>query len=587
MTSLSNNTRRKIIPALLIVAFVLLSAISLHYIIKMQGHARVINYTGIVRGATQQLVKQELRHIPDDPLIKHLDGIIYELSNGKGQNGLVVLDDANYQNLLHELQDQWETIKTEIQKVRNGSDTGRLFELSENYFVLANQTVSASEEYSEKVLHRIWAWLIGLNVVFISLVILFYTLSSRQRKLSQDLLAAENASKEKSEFLSRMSHEIRTPMNGIIGMTQIAKMSLGNREKLEDCLNKLDMSSRFLLALINDILDMARIESGKVELVDKQFNLPQMLDNIEIMFAQRAADNHIDFKLIKKGLTGQALVGDELRITQIIINIVSNAVKFTPSGGKIIFEIHQTPVAPSHVNLDFIVSDTGVGMSEEFMKHMFEPFEQEKQSVMQYGGTGLGLAICQNLVKMMRGTMTVKSQTGKGSIFSVRLTLKQMEHKNPAILSNIKETDGKPVNLEGRRILIAEDNEINAEIVMAMLETTGAVMDHVWTGQEAVDKFSSSPGGFYSLVLMDVQMPEMDGLEATRIIRDLSREDARTIPIIALTANAFRNDMEIAFQSGMNNYLSKPIDSEKLIRIVLSSLGKKADYAPYQGNNMN
>lgn len=162
-----------------------------------------------------------------------------------------------------------------------------------------------------------------------------------------------------------------------------------------------------------------------------------------------------------------------------------------------------------------------------------------------------------------------------------------MEHEHTAILSNVKKTDGKPVNLEGCRILIAEDNEINAEIVMAMLETTGAVMDHVWTGQEAVDKFSSSPGGFYSLVLMDVQMPEMDGLEATRIIRDLSREDAKTTPIIALTANAFRNDMETALQSGMNDYLSKPIDSEKLIRIVLSSLGKKADYASYQGNNMN
>lgn len=370
-------------------------------------------------------------------LWNRLDGIIYELSDGKGHNGLVVLDDADYRNLLHELQGQWEILKSEIHKVRNGANSGRLSELSENYFVLANQTVSAAEEYSEKVLRRTWARVIGLNIVFISLVILFYTLSSRQGKLSRDLLAAENASKEKSDFLSRVSHEIRTPMNGIIGMTQIAKMSIGNREKPGDSLNKLDMSSRFLPALINDIPDMARIESGKVELVEKKFNLLQLLDNIEIMFTQRAADNNIDFDSIKMGLTGQALIGDERRITRIIINIVSNAIKFTPAGGKIIFEIHQTPVDSSHINLQFAVSDTGVGMSEEFMKHMSEPFEQEKQSIMQYSstGTGSGLAIRRNLLKMMNGTMTVKSRTGEGSTFTVCLTLEQSANENPVIVS--------------------------------------------------------------------------------------------------------------------------------------------------------
>ena len=474
------------------------------------------------------------------------------------------------------MQNHWKTIKSEIYHVRKGGDTQKLYDLSEKLFDVANQAVTASEEYSEKIVYRTWGWLIGLNIAFAILVLLVYLLSSRQKKLSQDLQYAENASKEKSEFLSKMSHEIRTPMNGIIGMTKIARMSLENREKLEDSLNKLDMSSQFLLALINDILDMARIESGKVELVEKEFNLLQMLDNIEIMFAQRAADKNIDFRLIKRGLTGQALIGDELRITQIIINIVSNAIKFTPSGGEIILEVRQTPTDTSrYVNLEFIVSDTGIGMSEEFMKHMFEPFEQEKQTVRQYGGTGLGLAICQNLVKMMHGTMSVNSLPGKGSTFTVRLGLEQMDHENPVIMSESESTDGKPVQLKGCRILIAEDNEINAEIVMAMLETTEVIMDHVWTGREAVDKFKASPAGFYSLVLMDVQMPEMDGLEATRIIRNLPKEDAQTIPIIALTANAFRNDMENALQSGMNDYLSKPIDPDKLIRMIATSLNKK------------
>lgn len=577
MASLSSEMRKKIVPALLIVAFTLLSGVSLYYINKLLGHARVINYTGIVRGGTQQLVKQELRHIQDNPLIERLDGIIYELSSGNGKNGLIVLDDANFQNLLYQLQNQWETIKSEIHEVRKGANTDRLFELSENYFDLANQTVSASEQYSEQVVRRTWGWLIGLNLIFVSLVILFYRYSSRQRKLSEDLQAAENASREKSDFLSRMSHEIRTPMNGIIGMTKIAKMSQGNPEKLRDSLNKLDMSSQFLLALINDILDMARIESGKVELVEKEFSLQQMLSGIEIMFLQRASNNNIEFRIIRNGIKELPVLGDELRITQIIINIVSNAIKFTPSGGNVILLVRQTPIDNAYIKLDITVSDNGIGMSEEFMKRMFEPFEQEKLPVRQYGGTGLGLAICQNLLKMMGGQMSVKSQHGKGSTFSVSITLKQTTPQNgDAHLSSVTIQESTPVQLEGRRILIAEDNELNAEIVMAMLEPTGALMEHVWNGQEAVDTFNASPEGFYSLVLMDVQMPRMDGLDATRTIRALDRPDAKTIPIIALTANAFTNDMETALQSGMNDYLSKPIDPEKLLGVVTSSLGKKS-----------
>lgn len=575
MTSVSRDMRKKIVTVLLIVAFTLLSGISLYYINKLQGHARAINYTGIVRGATQRLVKQELRHIPDDPLIRRLDCIINELSNGNGPNGLIYLDDPDYQNLLEQLQSQWETIKTEIHAVRNGGNTEKLYELSENYFELANQAVSASELYSEKIVHRTWSWVIGLNLVFITLIILFYILSSRQRKLSQDLLAAENASREKSEFLSKMSHEIRTPMNGIIGMTKIAKMSLENREKLSDSLNKLDMSSQFLLALINDILDMARIESGKVELYEKEFNPLQMLDNIEIMFLQKAADKKIDFRVIKEGMTDQPVLGDELRIMQIIINIVSNAIKFTPVGGKVTLFVRQTPATDSHVKLEFVISDNGVGMSDEFMQRMFEPFEQEKQTVMQYGGTGLGLAICQNLLKMMHGHMSVKSVLGHGSTFTVSLNLKQMEHKHPDSLSISKKTfENKPFDMKGRRILVAEDNEINAEIVIAMLEPTGAILEHVWNGREAVDKFTTSPDGFYSLILMDVHMPTMDGLLATRTIRGFDRADAKMIPIIALTANAFRSDMETALESGMNDYLSKPIDPDRLIRVVASSLEK-------------
>ena len=586
MTSLSRNTHNKIVPALLIVAFTFLSGVSLYYINKLQGHARVINYTGIVRGATQQLVKQELHHVCDDLLIMRLDGIISELSSGKGKNNLIRLDDPHYQNLLKELQVYWEKIKTEIHRVRNGGDTQTLYDLSEKVFKIADQAVSASEEYSEKIVYRTWSWLIGLNLAFVILVLLVYHLTSRQRKLSEELQFAENASREKSEFLSKMSHEIRTPMNGIIGMTRIAKMSVDNREKLEDSLNKLDMSSHFLLALINDILDMARIESGKVELYEKEFNLLHMLEGIEIMFLQKAADNKVDFRVIKTGLSGQTVIGDELRITQIIINMVSNALKFTPAGGKVTLEIRQTPVNNTHADIEIVISDSGIGMTEEFMKRMFIPFEQEKQIVKQYGGTGLGLAICQNLVKMMHGRISVTSRPGEGSTFTINLTLKQTGNQNPASGStNVNNRENMPALPEGCRIMLAEDNEINAEIVIAMLESTGILIDHVWDGQEVIDKYNASPDGFYDLILMDVQMPRIDGLEATRTIRASSRQDAQTIPIIALTANAFRQDMENALDSGMNDYLSKPIDPDKLIRLIASSVDKNTDSSISGGNH--
>lgn len=577
MSLLSRNMRQTIFPALLVIVFVLLSAITIYSIMKLHGHARVINYTGIVRGATERLVKQELHHKPNDSLIAYLDEVLSELSEGNGKNRLVILHDPAYQELLHQLQEKWEILKTDIQNVRQGGDPAKLFEDSEKHFILANRAVSAAEEYSEKGIYQTLQWLIGLNIAFIGLVIFLYFYSARQKKLSADLQAAENASREKSEFLSRMSHEIRTPMNGIIGMTKIARMSVDDRKKLLDSLDKIDFSSRFLLALINDILDMARIESGKVELYTKPFDLLRLVDGIEIMFHQKAIDNRITFQVDKQDLSVPAVVGDELRINQIIINLVSNALKFTPAGGQVTLNIKASQTPDSNVQLEFTITDTGIGMSGEFMQRMFEPFEQADESSMQYGGTGLGLAICHNLVKMMDGTIKVSSTPGRGTQFTVVLTLERPagdalplpEEENPPSLP--ENTDF----LKGHRILIAEDNQLNAEIVMAMLESTGAVLEHAANGKEAVDIFRKSPPGSYSMILMDVQMPEMNGMDATEAIRELRRPDAATIPVIALTANAFKKDMDAAFESGMNGYITKPIDMNRLYETIYTFLRQK------------
>ncbi len=576
MITMSRKRREKIVPVLLVIVFILLSGISLYSISKLQGHARVVNYTGIVRGATQRLIKQELRHLPNDDLIRYLDNILDELTTGKGKNGLVALHDPLYQDLLHQLQVKWKIIKSEIRAVRQGRNDNRLFNESEAYFILADQAVTAAENYSEKGVYRTWQWVIGLNVVFIGLVVLFYFYSSRERKLNEELQAAEKASREKSDFLSRMSHEIRTPLNGIIGMTEIAKMVSTDKPRLEDSLDKIDQSSRFLLALINDILDMARIESGKIQLYRQSFNFLKLIESIKILFHQKAVDNRIDFRVIFHELTVHSVIGDELRIKQIVINLLSNAFKFTPSGGRITLEIKQTFPDEDNVHFTIAVTDTGIGMTEEFMKTMFEPFEQEEEAARHYGGTGLGLAICYNLLKMMNGSIEVASTPGEGSRFVVRFTLCR------APLSALPdESVTEPVSpvtegsLTDYRILVVEDNLLNAEIVMSMLEPTGVALDHVTDGEQAVETFQRSPPGWYDLILMDVRMPKMDGLTATETIRKLVHPDAATISIIALTANAFKNDLEAGLKSGMNGYLSKPIDAAELYRTVASFLNKK------------
>lgn len=559
---------RRCVPIALAALFCVIGMLSFATIGRMQGNARVINYAGILRGATQRLVKQEMRGVPNDELIDYLESILTEISTGEGEHGLIRLPDAEYQNLNAQMRQAWEGIKTEILQVRAGADKQRLFDLSEDYFVLADQAVFASERYSENQVSNAKITLIVLNLCFVVLLSLFFLYERRQRKTQTALEVAENASRAKSDFLSLMSHEIRTPLNGIIGMTEIAQLVPDDREKQADCLKKIELSSRYLLALINDILDMSRIESGKVELEECPFDLKEVFDHLYGMFQPRAESARIDFHVDCSDLSATIVVGDDVRLSQVLVNILSNALKFTPPGGQVSLEARQVKLETDALSVEFIVTDTGTGIREEFQSRIFEPFEQaQSNTTRQYGGTGLGLSICNSFVKMMGGSISVRSKPGEGSQFTVALTLARPAGQTPKSLGDSNQTQQAARDLCGTRVLLAEDNAINAEIVITLLELYGARVSWVKNGAEAVEAFKADPAD-YTLILLDVQMPVMNGLDAARAIRGLGRAEDAAIPIVALSANAFKEDIDKAMDAGMNEYLAKPINMEKLIQTV-------------------
>ena len=394
-----------------------------------------------------------------------------------------------------------------------------------------------------------------------------YRKSLEQKNVALQLAVQREtkANLAKREFLFNMSHDIRTPMNAIIGFTALAQTHIDDRGQVEDYLKKISVSSQHLLSLINDVLDMSRIESGKVTLEAKPVHLPELVHELRDIVQAVVSKKDLSLTLDTVGVENEDVIADPLRLEQILINVLANAVKFTPDGGQIGLWIVQKDTAPAgYADFEFHIKDNGIGMSEEFQKHIFEQFARERTStVSKIQGTGLGMAITKSLVDMMGGRITVKSEQGKGSEFTISLRFPIGEAKTgqtpPA---------AKASAFTGKKLLVVEDNELNLEIASTLLKEAGFEVDTAETGKIAVEKVEAASADRYDLILTDIQMPEMDGYEATRRIRALPDAKKAALPIVAMTANAFEDDRKNALHAGMNGHIAKPLDIQKLFQVL-------------------
>lgn len=391
-----------------------------------------------------------------------------------------------------------------------------------------------------------------------------------KRELEDARNRAEAANTAKSVFLFNMSHDIRTPMNAIKGYTELAERNIGNDTKVRECLKKVQTAEEQLLKLINDVLDMSRIESGKTQIEKEKINMRQIVDNIASIVGGQLLGREIDFKVEFENCIHDRLIGDELHLRQVLVNILGNAVKFTNDDGTILFRIREVNHGVGTAWYEFLIKDDGIGMKPEFVEHIWESFSQEHDSARsEYKGTGLGMAIAKKLVILMGGTIEVNSEYGVGTQFTVLVPFGIDDSPVP------KKENGntmQAVDLKGVKILLAEDNELNREIAVEMLEDEGAIVTCAENGQEAVDIYSGASEGTFDVILMDIMMPKMNGYEATASIRALSFEETRKIPIIALSANAFAEDVKRSLDAGMNGHVSKPINIETLKNAIVEAL---------------
>ena len=396
----------------------------------------------------------------------------------------------------------------------------------------------------------------------------------KDEKYKAELLSAakkaEAANEAKTEFLQRMSHDIRTPINGICGMVNMADHYADDMEKQTEYRTKVKEASNLLLELVNDVLDMSKLESGEIVLEEIPFNLSSISREVFVVIEPMAAEQNIRIVWEKKEITHQNFIGSPGYVKRVMMNILSNAVKYNRENGRIYISCMEIPSEqPEMTTMEFVCRDTGIGMTEEFQKHIFEPFAQEHEgSRTKFAGTGLGMAISRKLVEKMGGTITFESEKGVGTTFVIRVPFKI----DPDADKREEQKDVSEKSIKGLHILLAEDNELNMEIAEFMLQNEGADVVKAWNGREAVEIFRKSEPGEFDVILMDIMMPVMNGYEATKMIRSLEREDAKTIPIIAMTANAFTEDRLKAKEAGMDEHIAKPVDPELLVKVIYESV---------------
>ncbi len=407
--------------------------------------------------------------------------------------------------------------------------------------------------------------------IIVAILVVMGVLLTRTRVLKQESRKIEEANRAKSDFLSQMSHDMRTPMNAILGLTALSLDEPGLTPEIKDNLSNIRNSGEFLLGLVNDVLDMSKIESGKIELHYEPYYYRDFLSNMKTMFAPLCEQNGLHFEL-EEVTTALTILADKVRLNQIFFNILSNAVKYTPEGGTVSYYTRNLKLEGNRGSADYIIQDTGIGMSEEFQKQMFEPFKQENTQVTaSLQGTGLGLSIAKNLVEAMGGTLQIESQLHVGTKVIIHLSFEIVPDQPQEKANRTSEEDVTAI-LSGKRILLAEDHPLNAAIAQKLLEKAGIRVDVVNNGKQCVDKFRYSPEDYYHMILMDIRMPVMDGYEATREIRALKREDAKSIPIIAMTANAYQSDITDCMNAGMNAHMAKPIDPQTMYGLIASHL---------------
>lgn len=473
--------------------------------------------------------------------------------------------------LVQGTQDQ--TVLCEIEGSRWLFSTAYYSELYSIFIMLPIQTTSAG------TYQNLYGLIAGVAASFLILFLfagmILLSLSVRQRAQQEKELRTElllKTAQAKNEFLAKMSHDIRTPLNGIIGMNYIASTRVApERTEIRDCLEKVDIAAKYLLSILNDILDMSKIESGEVRLLKAPFSLAALQADIQALVLSQMEGKNIRFIMDVPGETDYDYLGDELRLKQILMNLLSNAIKFTEQG-SVTLSIKAEPSAEEQDQVLFTVRDTGKGMSKEFIDHIFLPFTQENDSIAaDYGGSGLGLSIVKSFVELMGGHIEVNSELGKGSEFTVSLLLEKIERKVQEAATPPEAEDAR--SFAGKRVLLCEDNDLNAEIAELILRSHALEVERAENGKIGVELFKCSARGYYDMIFMDVRMPEMDGYEATRTIRAMERADAKQVPICALSANAFSEDIRQSMEAGMNEHLAKPLDVELLAEVLKKYLG--------------